>query len=98
MNLHNVIISPLITEKTEAIKNPSKDTNRYSLKVRKNASKELIRQALHKIFKVDAVKINTMIVMGKHKRFRTSKIKLPTWKKAVVTLAAGQSLDLTRKA
>ena len=99
MDLHNLIISPIITEKTETLKSPRADGNvtRYTFKVNRDANKESIKQALHKIFKVNAVKVNTMIVPGKHKRFRQDRIKLPSWKKAIVTLAAGQTIDLVQK-
>ena len=95
MDLHDVIISPVITEKTESLRSPRADGNvqRYTFKVHVNANKELIKQALHKVFKVNAVKVNTMIVPGKYRRFRQDRIKLPAWKKAIVTLAAGQTLD-----
>ncbi|MCB1315938.1 MAG: 50S ribosomal protein L23 [Leptospiraceae bacterium] len=93
MDLQNVIIAPLITEKTEEIKEPRKDQNRYTLKVHTAANKELIRQALYKLYNVNAIKVNTIIVPGKMRRFRQDRIKLPKWKKAIVTLAPGQSID-----
>ena len=98
MNLHDVIISPMITEKTESIKNPSVNVNRYTVKVRTDANKELIRQALHKIYNVDAVKINIINVRGKNKRFRQDYFRSPTWKKAMVTLARGQSINFSKSA
>ncbi len=96
MNIHDVIIAPVITEKAEDSKNPIKNVNRYTLKVKMDANKELIRQALHKIYRVDAVKVNTSILPGKKKRFGQQPSKSPTWKKAVVTLAAGQSIDFNK--
>lgn len=93
MDLHDVIIAPLQTEKTETAKAEVQSDNRYTFKVHPAANKELIRQALHQVFKVNAVKVNTMIVPGKMKRFRQDRIKLPTWKKAIVTLAPGQTID-----
>ncbi len=95
MDLHNVIIAPLITEKTEEIKHPRGDenVNRYTLKVHPDANKELIKQALFHVFKVKAVKVNTIVVPGKRKRFRMDFYKLPRWKKAIVTLEPGQSID-----
>ncbi|MBI3395901.1 MAG: 50S ribosomal protein L23 [Spirochaetia bacterium] len=98
MDLNDVIQSPVITEKTETIKNPRKDVNRYSFRVHPEANKESIRQALHHLFQVKAVKINVLVNPGKKKRFRYSKIKLPSWKKAIVTLASGQSIDFTKTA
>lgn len=97
MNYHEVIRIPIVTEKSEAIKNPRKDVNRYVVKVHPDANKELIKQALHHVYKVRAVNVNVMRVPGKMKRFRMGRIKLPTWKKAIVTLAPGQALDFTAK-
>jgi large subunit ribosomal protein L23 len=96
MNLHNVIIAPVITEKSETSKNPGKNVNRYTLKVHADANKELIRQALYKIYKVNAVKVNTSVVPGKNKRFGQHKARTSTWKKAMVTLAPGESIEFTR--
>ena len=95
MELHDVIVGPMMTEKTEELRNPRKDVNRYTLKVHPKANKELIRQALHKLYKVNATKVNTLVVPGKFRRFRRDRIKLPAWKKAVVTLEPGQELDLS---
>lgn len=93
MNLHDVIISPVVTEKTEEIKSAGKNQNRYTFKIQMKANKELVRQALHKIYKVDAVRINTMVVPGKKKRFGQQPTKSPVWKKAMVTLAPGQKIE-----
>ena len=93
MNYHEVIRAPIITEKSEENKNPRSDVNRYVLRVAPDANKELIRQALHHIYKVRATKVNIMNVPGKMRRFRRDRIQLPQWKKATVTLAAGQSID-----
>lgn len=98
MDLHQVIISPVVTEKSEGQRLVRKDTQRYVFRVHPDANKELIRQALHHLFQVKAVSINTMVVPGKKKRFRTDRIKLPKWKKAIVTLAPGQSIDLVKNA
>ena len=53
MNYHDVIRYPVITEKSESLKNPRKDVNRYTMRVHPDASKELIRQALYHIYKVN---------------------------------------------
>jgi len=98
MNLHDVLISPMMTEKTESLKNPSMNVSRYTLKVRTDSNKELIRQALHKIYRVDAVKINIINVRGKNKRFRQDSFRAPSWKKAIVTLSRGQSVDFGKSA
>jgi large subunit ribosomal protein L23 len=92
MNVHEVIRAPLMTEKTEAIKSAGKGVNRYTVRVHPEANKELIRQALHKIYKVKASKVNIINVPGKLKRFRYDRYKQPSWKKAIITLEAGQEL------
>ena len=98
MNIHEVIRNPVITEKTESIKAATgSDVQRYTLKVHTRANKELIRQALYKIYQVNVVKINVMNVPGKKKRFRSSRIKMPAWKKAIVTLATGQQIDFAKQ-
>jgi len=94
MNLHNVIIAPMMTEKTETAK--AENAARYTFKVQKEASKESIRQALYHIYKVNAIKINTARVPGKKKRFRAGLFKLPTWKKAIVTLQPGQKIEFSK--
>lgn len=96
MNIHNVILYPLMTEKTETVKESLANSVRYSMRVDKNANKELIRQALHKIYNVTAVKINTMIVPGKDKKFGQKPVRKPAWKKAIVTLAPGQKIDFVK--
>lgn len=92
MNLHDVLVSPLVTEKTEMLRETAKE-GRYSLKVHPDANKEIIRQALHKIYNVKAVKVNIIVVPGKNKKFRNGVYRTPTWKKAIVTLAPGQKID-----
>ena len=96
MNIHDVITVPLITEKTEYIKNPMEGVNRYVFRVHPDANKELLRQALYHIYGVREVKINIMKVPGKKKRFRHGKIKMPSWKKAVVKLEPGQSIEFIK--
>ncbi len=100
MDLYSIIQLPLFTEKTEQLKEEKKKrggSNRYVFRVLPNVCKESIRQALYHIYHVNAVKINTIIVPGKKKQFRTGRVKLPAWKKAIVTLAAGEELDFSAK-
>lgn len=98
MNLEEVIVYPIITEKAEQMKEPVKGVTKYTLKVRTDANKELIRQVLKKIYNVNATKVNVTNVPGKNKRFRNSLIKQPAWKKAIVTLESGQTIDFQKKA
>lgn len=97
MNLDSVIQRPHITEKSEVLKSIGK-TERYTLRVHPDANKELVRQALHSIYKVNAVEVKIINVRGKLKRFRQGKIRLPSWKKAVVVLGAGQKIEFAKNA
>lgn len=90
MNLTRIIKSPLITEKT--IK--SGLANRYAFIVDRKATKPQIRQAVENQFGVKVVKINTTIRKGKTHRLAKSRSKIivSPRKKAVVTLAKGQTI------
>ena len=94
MEARDVIIAPLITEKSMS----GTIQQQYSFEVNARATKTQIRHAVEEIFKVTVVKVNTINVGGKLKNFarrgvRTSG-KQPDWKKAVVTLKAGQKIEL----
>ena len=94
MDARDVIIAPLITEKSMA----GTLVNQYSFEVHRHATKTQIRHAVQEIFKVAVLKVNTTNVDGKLKNFarrgvRTSG-KQPDWKKAVVTLKPGQKIEL----
>jgi large subunit ribosomal protein L23 len=94
MEARDVIVAPLVTEKSMT----GTVANQYSFEVHPRASKTQIRHAIEEIFKVDVIKINTLNVGGKVKNFarrgaRTSG-KQADWKKAIVTLKAGQKIEL----
>lgn len=84
-----VIIRPVITERSYDLLND----NRYTFEVAKTANKVEIGQAIEAIFDVTVVKVNTLNVKPKPKRVRYAKGLTRTWKKAVVTLADGDSID-----
>ena len=87
----DTIISPNITEKSTALS----QYNKIVFKVEKNASKNSIKKSIEKIFKVKVVKINTINIEGKTKMVRNKKAFKPSYKKAIVTLKKGQSIDLS---
>ena len=87
----DTIISPNITEKSTAMS----DFNKVVFKVNKKAKKNFIKKSIEKIFKVNVVKINTINLRGKTKLIRGKKSYKPGYKKAIVTLKKGQSIDLT---
>ena len=89
-NLLDTIVSPVITEKATALS----EFNKMVFKVHKGASKNSIKKSIEKIFKVNVVKINTINLKGKTKIVRGKKSSRSGYKKAIVTLKKGQSIDL----
>ncbi|MBK9713644.1 MAG: 50S ribosomal protein L23 [Kouleothrix sp.] len=90
MNAHQVIIRPLITEKNTNLMALGK----YSFEVDRSANKMQIKQAVESIFSVKVLKVHTMNVRGKLRRRGTSYGYTADWKKAVVTLAEGDRIEL----
>ena len=86
----DTIISPIVTEKSTVLS----EHNKIVFKVEKNASKNLIKKNIEKIFKVKVVKINTINKKGKTKIVKNRKAFKTGYKKAIVTLKKGQSIDL----
>ena len=90
-NYLDTIISPSITEKSTALS----EFNKVVFKVHKGASKSSIKRSIEKIFKVNVIKVNTINLKGKTKLVRNKKTFKSGYKKAVVTLKKGQSIDLS---
>ena len=86
----DTIISPTITEKATSLS----EFNKIVFKVHKGANKNSIKKNIEKIFKVNVVKINTINLKGKTKMVRNKKAYKSGYKKAIVTLKKGQSIDL----
>ena len=85
----DIIIRPVISEKSyEMI-----EQNRYTFEVAKTASKPQIASAVAEIFDVTVSKVNTINVTGKPRRVRAAKGKTRDWKKAVVSLKEGDSIE-----
>jgi large subunit ribosomal protein L23 len=89
--LYGVILSPIITEKATR----GSEHNQVTFRVRNDAAKPLIKAAVEDLFKVKVKGVNTINVLGKTKRFRGRLGVRSDYKKAVVTLAEGQSIDVT---
>ena len=87
----DTIISPNVTEKATSLS----EYNKIVFKVHKGANKNSIKKSIEKIFKVKVVKINTINIEGKTKMVRNKKAFKPSYKKAIVTLKKGQSIDLS---
>ena len=86
----DTIISPNVTEKATSLS----EYNKIVFKVHKGANKDSIKKSIEKIFKVKVVKINTINLKGKTKLVKGKKSSRPGYKKAIVTLKKGQSIDL----
>lgn len=88
MDAENLIIEPIITEKAVG----ARVAARYVFKVHLDANKVAIRKAIEKIFKVKVLAVNTCFVRGKKRTLGKSIGRKSNWKKAYVTLAAGQKI------
>ena len=88
---YDTILAPIITEKATLLS----EQNKVVFRVAGDASKDEIAAAVEALFKVNVTKVNTINVKGKTKRFRGIMGKRADVKKAIVTLAEGQSIDVT---
>ena len=88
---YDVIVSPVITEKATALS----EYNKVVFKVRKDATKPQIKEAVEKLFDVKVMSVNTVLTKGKKKVFRGRLGQRSDVKKAIVTLEAGQTIDVT---
>jgi large subunit ribosomal protein L23 len=91
---YDVVLSPHITEKSTMLS----DHNAVVFKVAQGASKPEIKAAVEALFGVSVVGVNTMITKGKSKRWKGRPYTRSDVKKAIVTLAEGQSIDITEGA
>ncbi|MEM7006501.1 MAG: 50S ribosomal protein L23 [Pseudomonadota bacterium] len=88
---YDTILAPHITEKATY----ASEDNKVIFKVAITADKASIKEAVENLFKVKVTKVNTIKMKGKTKRFRGVAGRRPDWKKAIVTLEDGQSIDIT---
>ncbi|HEX4182544.1 MAG TPA: 50S ribosomal protein L23 [Caulobacteraceae bacterium] len=88
---YDAILSPIITEKATMLS----EQNKVVFRVAPDATKAQIAEAIENLFKVSVVKVNTLNVKGKTKRFRGREGRRSDVKKAIITLAEGQSIDIT---
>ena len=89
--MYQTILSPIVTEKATALT----ERGQVAFKVALEATKPEIKAAVEGLFNVKVLAVNTMVVKGKTKRFRGRVGQRSDWKKAMVRLAEGQSIDLT---
>ena len=91
VHLYDKIISPIVTEKSTKIS----EHNKIVFKVPNNANKKNLKKNIEKIFKVNVVKVNIINKQNRIKLTRGRKVKISGFKKAIITLKKGQSIDLT---
>ena len=91
LHLYDKILSPLLTEKSTNLSGE----NKIVFKVRKSANKKNLKNNIEKIFKVNVTKINIINKQNRTKFTRGRKVRVSGFKKAIITLKKGQSIDLT---
>ncbi len=89
--IYELIRRPLVTEKTTLMS----EHNQVAFEVPTDANKHEIKTAVESLFKVKVTAVNTLLQKGKTKRFRGKPGRRSDYKKAVVTLAEGDSIDVT---
>ena len=91
IHLYDTIISPMLTEKSTNLS----EQNKIVFKVPAKANKNNLKKNIEKIFKVNVTKINIINKQQRTKLTRGRKVKVQGFKKAIITLKKGQSIDLT---
>ena len=91
LHLYDKILAPLVTEKSTNLS----EQNKIVFKVPTRANKKNLKNNIEKIFKVNVIKINIINKQNRTKFTRGRKVKVSGYKKAIITLKKGQSIDLT---
>ena len=91
IHLYDKILSPMVTEKSTILS----EQNKIVFKVPNGANKINLKKNIEKIFKVNVTKINIINKQNRTKLTRGKKVKVSGFKKAIITLKKGQSIDLT---
>ena len=91
IHLYDKIVSPMVTEKSTSLS----EQNKIVFKVPMNANKVNLKKNIEKIFKVNVIKVNIINKQNRSKLVRGRKVKVSGFKKAIITLKKGQSIDLT---
>lgn len=91
----NTLRQPVITEKSHTA---SGDSNQYTFRVATDATKQQIKAAVEAIFEVDVKKVQVINIIGKEKRRGAHSGRRPGYRKAMIRLAEGQTLDVAEEA
>ncbi len=92
MEVHQIIRKLLVTEKSTVAR---EESNKYIFEVDRKANKVEIGQAVEKLFKVKVIDVHVMHVLGKKKRTGKVMGQKSSWKKAIVTLTAGNRIEIS---
>ncbi len=90
MNYNDIIIRPVVSEKSTDMT----QANKYVFRVLRKANKNIIKKAVKEIFNVNPVKINVLKVRGRRKRVRYQYGYTSSWKKVIVTLGKDEKIEL----
>tara|TARA_B100001287_G_scaffold273380_1_gene276718 strand:+ start:5329 stop:5622 length:294 start_codon:yes stop_codon:yes gene_type:complete len=90
-SLSDIIISPVITEKSTILQ----ESGKYTFKVSNNADKSSVKKAIEEIFEVKVVAVNIIVKKGKPKTFGRNRIITPSYKKAIVSLSQGETINIS---
>ena len=91
IHLYDTIISPVVTEKSTNLS----EQNKIVFKVSNKLNKIILKKNIEKIFKVNVIKVNIINKLPRKKIAKGKKVKIQGYKKAIITLKKGQSIDLT---
>ena len=89
MHLYEVLRRPLITEKSTELQTK----NKYAFEIANEANKPMVKQAVEAAFKVKVTGVNVITVPGKTRRVGRRQVQTRSWKKAIVTLHAGDKIE-----
>ena len=87
---YSVLLRPLVTEKSTTLAG----RNQYVFEVDLRANKTQVKESVELVFDVNVLRVNTMVVKGKRRRYGRSLVKRPDWKKAIVTLKPCDYIEL----
>ena len=90
-HIYDKILSPIVTEKSTNLS----EQNKIVFRVPSKSNKIILKKNIEKIFKVNVVKVNIINKKSRNKITRVRKVKISWYKKAIITLKKGQSIDLT---
>ena len=91
IHIYDKILSPIVTEKSTNLS----EQNKIVFRVPSESDKNIVKKNIEKIFKVNVVKVNIINKKSRTKITRGRKVKVSGYKKAIITLKKGQSIDLT---